>query len=274
MELPLIERYVTIACVSNEVGGDLVGNAKWTGVRLTDVLDMAGVQPGATQIVPRSVDGWTAGFPTAWAHRPRPPARRDDRRQDERRAAAGRARVPGPAHRPGPVRLRVGDEVAGRARAHDARGVRRLLGAARLGEGGADPDPVADRRAALGLVRQRRHRPGRRASRGRPTAAISKVEVRVDGGALAAGDARDRTIGPQTWVQWRYDLAGGARRPPASRSARPTAPARPRRPGHAAGARRRPRLPPDRSVRGRADRPRHPVRSRQDDSTPLPLRHP
>ncbi|HEY6571297.1 MAG TPA: molybdopterin-dependent oxidoreductase, partial [Candidatus Limnocylindrales bacterium] len=61
VELPLIERYVTIACVSNEVGGDLVGNAKWTGVRLSDVLDMAGVQPGATQIVPRSVDGWTAG---------------------------------------------------------------------------------------------------------------------------------------------------------------------------------------------------------------------
>jgi DMSO/TMAO reductase YedYZ molybdopterin-dependent catalytic subunit len=64
--MPLIERYVTISCVSNEVGGDLVGNAKWTGVRLDDVLAMAGVQAGATQIVPRSVDGWTAGFPTAW----------------------------------------------------------------------------------------------------------------------------------------------------------------------------------------------------------------
>ena len=58
------ERYVTIACVSNRIGGDLVGNAKWTGVMLTDVLEMAGVQEGATQIVPRSVDGWTAGFPT------------------------------------------------------------------------------------------------------------------------------------------------------------------------------------------------------------------
>ena len=60
LELPLVERYVTIACVSNQVGGDLIGNAKWIGVRLTDVLDMAGVRPGATQIVPRSVDGWTA----------------------------------------------------------------------------------------------------------------------------------------------------------------------------------------------------------------------
>ncbi|MFL5751731.1 MAG: molybdopterin-dependent oxidoreductase [Chloroflexota bacterium] len=65
-ELPLFEQYVTIACVSNEVGGNLVGNAKWTGVRLRDVLEIAGVQPTATQLVGRSVDGWTAGMPTAW----------------------------------------------------------------------------------------------------------------------------------------------------------------------------------------------------------------
>ncbi|MEA2519331.1 MAG: hypothetical protein QOF49_1411 [Chloroflexota bacterium] len=65
-ELPLFEQYVTIACVSNEVGGTLVGNAKWTGVRLREVLAMAGVQPSATQLVGRSVDGWTAGMPTAW----------------------------------------------------------------------------------------------------------------------------------------------------------------------------------------------------------------
>ena len=64
--LGLFEQYVTIACVSNSVGGDLIGNAKWTGVRLRDVLAMAGVQPGATQLVGRSVDGWTAGMPTAW----------------------------------------------------------------------------------------------------------------------------------------------------------------------------------------------------------------
>ncbi len=66
IELPIIEQYVTIACVSNRVGGDLVGNAKWTGVRLRDVLDLAGVKPGATQMIGRSADGWTAGSPTAW----------------------------------------------------------------------------------------------------------------------------------------------------------------------------------------------------------------
>jgi DMSO/TMAO reductase YedYZ molybdopterin-dependent catalytic subunit len=70
LEMPLFEQHVTIACVSNPVGGDLVGNALWTGVRLKDILEAAGVQAGATQIVGRSVDGFTAGFPTAWALEP------------------------------------------------------------------------------------------------------------------------------------------------------------------------------------------------------------
>ncbi len=73
LAMPLHERYVTIACVSNQVGGDLIGNAKWTGVRLTELLDRSGVHPEATQIVGRSVDGWTAGFPTALAFDGRDP---------------------------------------------------------------------------------------------------------------------------------------------------------------------------------------------------------
>ena len=68
--LPMFEQYVTIACVSNEVGDKLVGNAKWTGVRLRQVLDIAGVQSAATQLVGRSVDRFTAGMPTAWVMDP------------------------------------------------------------------------------------------------------------------------------------------------------------------------------------------------------------
>jgi len=68
--MKLFEQYVTIACVSNKVGDDLVGNALWTGVDLREVLDMAGVKPSGEQIVGRSVDGFTAGFPTSWAMDP------------------------------------------------------------------------------------------------------------------------------------------------------------------------------------------------------------
>ncbi|HYI21631.1 MAG TPA: molybdopterin-dependent oxidoreductase [Candidatus Limnocylindrales bacterium] len=67
LAMPMVERYITISCVSNEVGGYLVGNAKWGGVSLMSVLDMAGVQPGASQIVGRSFS-WTCGFPTAHLH--------------------------------------------------------------------------------------------------------------------------------------------------------------------------------------------------------------
>jgi DMSO/TMAO reductase YedYZ molybdopterin-dependent catalytic subunit len=65
LAMPMIERYVTIACVSNEVGGDLIGNARWLGVPVRDLLRKAGPQAGADQVVSRSVDDWTCGTPTA-----------------------------------------------------------------------------------------------------------------------------------------------------------------------------------------------------------------
>lgn len=65
LAMPQTESDITISCVSNEVGGALVGSARWQGVLLTDLLDLAGVEPGATQVVGISVDDFTAGFPTA-----------------------------------------------------------------------------------------------------------------------------------------------------------------------------------------------------------------
>ncbi|MFF5179584.1 molybdopterin-dependent oxidoreductase [Micromonospora sp. NPDC000316] len=62
---PLVERYVTLACVSNEVGGDLIGNARWLGVPLRELLDEVEPADNADQVVGRSVDGWTCGTPTA-----------------------------------------------------------------------------------------------------------------------------------------------------------------------------------------------------------------
>lgn len=67
LAMPMVERYVTLSCVSNTVGGSLVGNAKWLGVPLSAILDRAGVRAGADQLVGRSVDGFTVGFPTGVA---------------------------------------------------------------------------------------------------------------------------------------------------------------------------------------------------------------
>lgn len=60
---PLIERHVTIACVSNEVGGDLIGNARWLGWPVRELLALARPQPGADMVLSQSSDGWTAGTP-------------------------------------------------------------------------------------------------------------------------------------------------------------------------------------------------------------------
>jgi DMSO/TMAO reductase YedYZ molybdopterin-dependent catalytic subunit len=59
----LVEADITLTCVSNEVGDKLLGTARWLGVRLVDVLRDAGIQPGADQVVGRSVDDYTCGFP-------------------------------------------------------------------------------------------------------------------------------------------------------------------------------------------------------------------
>ena len=67
IDMGLVETPVTLSCVSNKVGGHLVDNAVWRGVPLADVLNRAGVQRGATQIVGRSVDDWNSGFPTELA---------------------------------------------------------------------------------------------------------------------------------------------------------------------------------------------------------------
>ncbi|MFC7495360.1 MULTISPECIES: molybdopterin-dependent oxidoreductase [unclassified Nocardioides] len=68
LSMPLIERDITLTCVSNEVGGQYVGGARWLGVRLTDLLDRAGIDgTRADQILSTDVDGMTISTPLAVA---------------------------------------------------------------------------------------------------------------------------------------------------------------------------------------------------------------
>ncbi|WP_062993275.1 molybdopterin-dependent oxidoreductase [Nocardia anaemiae] len=58
-----VETLVTLACVSNPVGGDLIGNASWRGYRLDELLAEAGPHPDADMVLSHSIDGFTAGSP-------------------------------------------------------------------------------------------------------------------------------------------------------------------------------------------------------------------
>ena len=60
---PMVDRYITLTCVSNEVGGDLIGNARWTGWPVRELLAQARPKDGADMVLSTSSDGWTAGTP-------------------------------------------------------------------------------------------------------------------------------------------------------------------------------------------------------------------
>ncbi|WP_372727776.1 molybdopterin-dependent oxidoreductase [Nocardioides sp.] len=64
MGMELIERDITLTCVSNDIGGKYVGSARWLGVRLMDLLEMAGIEnTKSDQILSTDVDGMTIGTP-------------------------------------------------------------------------------------------------------------------------------------------------------------------------------------------------------------------
>lgn len=59
----LVEKRITLTCVSNEVGGPYLGNAAWLGIPVRDLLARAGVQPGADAVKTTSADNMTIGTP-------------------------------------------------------------------------------------------------------------------------------------------------------------------------------------------------------------------
>lgn len=200
LALPQTEAPITLCCVSNKVGDSLVGTARWQGVVLADILGRAGVQPAATQIVGRSVDGWSGGFPTGAAF-------------DGRLAlvAVGMNGEPLPRVHGFPARLVVAglygfvsatkwlEEIElTTLDAFDGYWVTR---------GWAKRAPVKIQ-SRIDLPRfGSTLAPGRRPLAGvawAPPAGIASVEVSIDGDAWIQA-ALSEPVSPSVWRQWRYD---------------------------------------------------------------------
>ena len=147
LRMPLVERDITLTCVSNEVGGPYIGGARWLGVRTKDLLERAGVKPGVDQIFSHSTDGMTISTPVQ--------ALTDDREALVAIAMNGaplpdRARLPGATGHPRPLRLRRGHQVAEPDAGHHVPGRERLLDRPRLGHRRPHPHPVTHRHPAAG----------------------------------------------------------------------------------------------------------------------------
>ncbi|MFC5922039.1 molybdopterin-dependent oxidoreductase [Micromonospora vulcania] len=206
---PMVERYVTLACVSNEVGGDLIGNARWLGVPLRELLDEVEPEADADQVVGRSVDGWTCGTPTA--------ALRDGR---DALLAVGMNGEPLPVEHGFPVRMVV-PGLYGYVSA--CKWVTELE-LTRFSD--FDAYWVPRGWSAQGPIKTQSRidtpRPRNRLTTGPVTVAgvawaqhrgIRRVEVRVDDGPWQEAELAP-TVSVDTWVQWqwRWDATPGEHR--------------------------------------------------------------
>ena len=200
LALPMIERMTTLTCVSNDVGGDLVGNQVWLGHPIRDLLARAKPLAGADMVLSTSADGWTAGTPLEALTDP-------DR---DALLAVGMGGAPLPVEHGFPVRMVVPGlygYVSATKWVVDLE-VTRFDQA----EGYWTPRGWSARGPVKTESRIDVPRAGRTVRAGRVTVAgvawaqhrgVQRVEVRVDQGpwqtaTLAGGGTRD------TWKQWTY----------------------------------------------------------------------
>ena len=201
LDLPLIETDVTLACVSNEVGGGLIGNARWTGYPIRDLLARAKPLADADMVLSRSVDGFTASTPLSVL-------------QEEDRDAILAVSMNGdalPLEHGFPVRMvvpglygyvsatkwvtelkltRFADETAyWTTRGWDAKGPIKTSSRIDVPTGNTT---LAAGRIAIAGVAWSQH------------TGIEKVEVRIDNGAWTEATLAE-AISLDTWVQWVYD---------------------------------------------------------------------
>jgi len=196
-DLPMVERTITISCVSNQVGGDLVGTAEWLGTPLGDLLRRAGIRPDASQIVGRSVDGFTVGFPVA--------AVSDGR---DALLAIGMNGEPLPFEHGFPARLVVaglyGYVSATKWLSEIEVTTWDAFDAYWIPRGWSKEGPVKTQSRIDTPTRSTRLSAGPVGIGGvawAPTRGIDRVEVRVDEGPWMAADLGD-SIGDEAWRQW------------------------------------------------------------------------
>ncbi len=198
--LPAASQAVTLSCISNPLGGNLISTNYWTGVRFKDVLAKAGLSTTATDIVMQSVDGYYESVPVAEA-------------MDERTllvyAMNGQPLLPKHGF---PLRIYIPNHYGMK----QPKWITQMVAADKPGPGywvdrGWSQTATPQTTSVIDTVNVNRNdlkQTGIFPLGGIAWAGargISQVEVQVDNGPWTAVQLRKPTVGPLTWVQWRYD---------------------------------------------------------------------
>ena len=215
MKMDLIERDITLTCVSNSVGGKYVGGARWLGVRLTDLLDHGRRRQQGRPDLRHRRRRHDDQHPAGPGHR-RP--RRDARDRHERRGAAPRARLPGPRRHPRPLRLHQRHQVGHPDDADDVRREAVVLDRAGLGHRRADQDLQPDRHPEGRSPNSRRARTSSAASPGHSRTAGSPRSRSAS--TAAPGRTPSSARRPATTTGASGSTAGTPRTPASTRSPR------------------------------------------------------
>jgi DMSO/TMAO reductase YedYZ molybdopterin-dependent catalytic subunit len=198
---PSFSQVITLECISNPVGGDLISTARWTGARLKDVLDQAGMLPSATEAYVTAVDGFYESIIMSDIVDPRT------------LLVYEMNGVPLPKEHGAPLRVYIPNkhgmkqpkwiehiELIDRHgpgywvdRGWDAQAIVHTTSVVDAADNAA-ADAGSDTIPVGGIAYA--------GARG-----ISKVEVQVDDGPWAEAELRTPALSPLSWVQWRYDWA-------------------------------------------------------------------
>ncbi len=202
MALPAATQPITLSCISNEVGGDLISSGYWTGVRLPLLLEELGLRPEAQELFIEAEDGFYESVSMA------------DMMDPRTLLVYGMNGETLPNEHGFPLRIYIPNRYGMK----QPKWITRIEAIAEEGAGywvdrgwseEARPriismiDTVATEAAEGGMIPV-----GGIAWAG--DRGIAKVEVRVDDGQWAAADLRTPPHSPLTWVQWRYDWPGMA----------------------------------------------------------------
>ena len=195
---PAYSEYITLSCISNQVGGDLISTTLWTGIRLKDLLEEAGLQPGAGELAIQSIDGFYESVSMQDMMDPRTLLvyQMNGEPLPQAHGYPLRIYIPNRYGMKQPKWITQMEVIAGKGKGYWV-------------DRGWSEEAIVRTTSAIDEIGISENDQGLILAGGIAYAgarSINKVEVQVDDGPWAEAELRVPPLSELTWVQWRYSL--------------------------------------------------------------------